>query len=115
MSGSRLKQHGMPFKFFCPVEEITVRGQYPAAVGTQGLGHIDHFGIELADPLHFIFLIQKFINGRIAIIEAYILYNIAAFHYNIAIYSLTLEFRYNSEYQPDKFVGLYGGFDPEKF
>ena len=52
-----LTQNRMSLKFLCSVKQIPVGGKYPASESiAKAFGHIDHFWIEIADPLHFIFL-----------------------------------------------------------
>ncbi len=53
-------QYRVWFKLFRSVEIIPVSGKDTAAVSAQRLGHVDHTGIELTDPLHFIIIIDRF-------------------------------------------------------
>ena len=67
--------HRMPFKLPRPVEQIPVGGEHPALKGiAKAGGNIQHFGIEIADPLHFIFCIRRLP-----------LYHLAAFNDHICI------------------------------
>ena len=50
-----LGQRGMSFELLAPVKKIAVSGQLPANKSiAQALGNIDHFRVEIPDPLHFI-------------------------------------------------------------
>ena len=88
----------MAFELPAPVEQITVGGEVPAAESVaEILCHIDHFGIEIADPLHFVF--KVWFRGY--------LYLALAFTDQKRIYPPALPFRYNAEYKPGKFPGRF--------
>jgi hypothetical protein len=49
-------QHRMPVKGFGSVEYKPVGGEIPGSENfTQSFCNIDHFGVKIPDPLHFIF------------------------------------------------------------
>ena len=55
-----LTQYGMPLEFFCSVKQITVGGKLSALIYIpQAVSDIQHFRIEIANPLHLIFSIGK--------------------------------------------------------
>ena len=67
-------------------------------IPTHLLHHGDHFGIEIANPIHF----QVFVTG-VGLLD-----HITYGHDERAIYSFALVFRRNAEYQPYHFfVGLH--------
>lgn len=79
-------------EWFRSVEQIPVGNQLTAPVSAERGGNVDHFGIKIADPLHFI-----------VIIEVLALYHFGAFNDHERIYSGPLPFRHNSESQAGKF------------
>ena len=55
MMGVELGHYRMSFEFPSPVKKIAVSSQPPAYEGiADGLCYIDHFRVEISDPLHFI-------------------------------------------------------------
>ena len=93
----------MPFEFLCPVEQIPVGGKFPADEGLpKGLGDVDHFGVKVADPLHFIVGIE---GGRLD--------DFRQFRDDIGVYSLALEFGDNGEDNPGEVPA--GATPPEPY
>src|SRR5580704_10232963 len=93
----------MTFELLGAVKQITVCGQYAAAVGRKIFCYIDHFGIELADPLHFIIFV-----------EVMILDKLCSFHDHIAVHTLALPLRDKPKCQSDKLVAFFGSFQPKE-
>ncbi len=94
----------MSFKFNRPVENIPVGCKFSAGIGVCHCpDHIDHFRIEIADPLHFIFCIWK--NE----------YHFSCFSYHKSINAFALVFRDDSKYQTGEFFILLCFHKPEKF
>ena len=50
----------MSFEFLGPVEKVTISDQVSAAINiAKVFCNVDHFGIEVAYPLHFIFCVRQ--------------------------------------------------------
>ena len=91
-------------EFFCPVEQITVGGKLSALEYiAQPLGHVEHFRVEITDPLHFVFGVPGFF------------YSFIRFHNQVGIHALALEFGNNAKSNACKFFAGLSSFHPEKF
>ena len=93
----------MPFKFLRPVEKIAVSNELAAAVGAQRRGDIDHFRVEIADPLQFVFVVQ------VPALDQF-----RAFNDHKRIDALALPFRNRTEYDAREFRASFGFFYPDK-
>ena len=86
------------------VKEISVRGQLPASVGiAQVFGYVQHFGVEVTYPLHFIISVRKRLQHLMAFVN------------DIGIDTFSLEFGNNAKDQPGDLRAGYGLFDPQEF
>src|SRR5436853_6476083 len=105
----------MTFEFSCRIKKTTVFSKNAAPVSSERFGHIDHFGIEFPDPLHFIVIIYRLAHYIFTVFHMPFLNNIASFNDQVAVYSATLEFRDHSEYKPGEFFIFMSGFNEEEF
>ena len=98
-----LMQYRVSFKFLRPVEKIAVSNELAAAVGAQRRGDIDHFRVEIADPLQFVFVVQ------VPALDQF-----RAFNDHKRIDALALPFRNRTEYDAREFRAPFGFFYPDK-
>ena len=92
-------------KRFGSIEYISIGNEFSSGKGIPDpLCHVQHFGIEVTDPLQFIGIVP--VQG---------LDQFFGFIYDIGVNPLALEFRHNSKGNPgEPCVGI-GFFDPEEF
>src|SRR5690606_36123874 len=98
-----LKQDRMTLEFHRPVEEISVSCKPPAPERSQALRHINHLRIELPNPLHLIFFIQRLR-----------LYHIRTFYNHVAVHTLSLPLWNNSKYKAYEFIARLRLLHPQK-
>lgn len=90
-----LLQDRVSLEWFGPIEQVAIRDQNPAAVGSKAFCDRDHLRIEISDPLH----LEVFI-------EFLALDHTRSFHDHEGVDTFTLVFRYDPEYEADEFVRL---------
>lgn len=78
------------------IKIIPISYQRPAAVGAEVFGYIDHFRVEITDPLHFIIYVWSGFSEEAG-----------AFHYHISIHTSSLEAGDYTEYNFGDAVALY--------
>ena len=94
----------MPFELLRPIKQIAERSELAGAEGVaEVFGHIDHFGVEVADPLHFVFGIREIFDDLVGFID------------HVGVDSFTLEFGNDPKNQSGEFLARHGSLHPEEF
>src|SRR5258707_8701043 len=94
----------MPFELFPPVKKITVGSKFTTYKSiSQCFRDIDHFGVEIPDPLHLIMGIAGL--G---------LDHFGGFGNNVGIHPFCLEFRDDGEYQSREMMTGSPELQPEE-
>ena len=88
-------QNWMRLKLFGAIKKVSVGCQFPASIGSQAFGNIEHLWIEFANPLHFVFVVQVLH-----------LDDLSGFYYNKRINALSLPLRNNPKNKSYKFCAL---------
>lgn len=91
----------MPLKLFVSVKQIPVRCQLTALVNiAEPRRHVDHLRIEIADPLHLVFVVPVFYHGFVG------------FAHDKGINAFALKLRHHAEHKAGELVAWPRFFYP---
>src|SRR5690349_11088430 len=95
----------MRSELFCLVEQVAISDEFACSESiSEVCREVDHFRVELTDPLHFIISIGSVLQN-----------DLSCLCNHVSVDSFALELRHNPENQPHEFFTRLCFFYPQKF